>query len=57
VEHFGDLPADDRARILSLVRNLSICHAVMSARKGQIAFERVTLGGAPLSGSIPRSAA
>lgn len=30
---FAELPADDRARILSLVRSLSICHAADALRK------------------------
>ena len=25
IEHFADLPADDRARVLALVRSLSFC--------------------------------
>ncbi|HEY6910226.1 MAG TPA: hypothetical protein VI356_12700 [Myxococcales bacterium] len=30
---FAELPADDRARILSLVRSLSLCHAADALRK------------------------
>jgi DNA-binding transcriptional ArsR family regulator len=30
---FAELPAEDRARILSLVRSLSICHAADALRK------------------------
>jgi hypothetical protein len=33
VHLFAELPADDRARILSLVRSLSLCHAADALRK------------------------
>jgi aromatic ring hydroxylase len=33
LECFAELPAEERVRILSLVRNLSICHALESAWK------------------------
>jgi len=40
LEHFADLPSDDRARILSLVKSLSICHAALAASKGGLSFSR-----------------
>ncbi len=49
VECFAELPAEERVRILSLVRNLSICHALESACKGGFCFSRVTPGAAPTS--------
>ena len=55
LEHFAGLPADDRARILSLIRNLSICHAVESSRKGGFYLARVTGRAPALAGSIQRS--
>ena len=42
VEHFAELPAEDRERILSLVRNLSICHAIESACKGALRLSQAT---------------
>lgn len=35
---FAELPAEDRARILSLVRSLSICHAADALRKAPFVF-------------------
>lgn len=35
---FAELPAEDRARILALVRSLSICHAVDALRKAPFTF-------------------
>ncbi|HZX94417.1 MAG TPA: hypothetical protein VFE90_07860 [Myxococcales bacterium] len=37
---FDELPEDDRARILSLVRSLSICHVVERLSKGPLRFAR-----------------
>jgi hypothetical protein len=57
IELFADLPDEDRARILALVRNLSFCRTVelYSTSWGRAGFSRVTPGGAPSSGSAPRS--
>ena len=46
LHHFAELPDEDRARILSLVRSLSICHAADALRKAPFIF--------PLSKVLPQ---
>ena len=57
IRHFADLPRDDRARVLALVRSLSFCRIVelYSTPWPEACFSPSTNGGAPLSGSTPRS--
>jgi hypothetical protein len=53
LHHFAELPAEDRARILALVRSLSICHAVDALRKTPFAFASAAPQG---SGMVSMSA-
>jgi hypothetical protein len=53
---FAELPAEDRARILSLVRSLSICHTADALRKAPFslpATKAATQGSGTVSMSDP----
>ena len=53
---FAELPDEDRARILSLVRSLSICHAADALRKAPITSplaKAATQGSGTVSTSAP----
>lgn len=57
IQHFADLPEDDRARVLALVRSLSFCRIaeLYSTSWPEACLSRVTQGGAPPPGSTHRS--
>jgi hypothetical protein len=54
LQNFSDLPPDDRARILSLVKSLNLFNTVIACR-ADLYFSRVTHGAEPSSGSTHRS--
>jgi hypothetical protein len=57
VQHFAELPEEDRGRILALVRSLNLCRTVEVYRApwATPSLSRVTQGVVPSSGSTHRS--